>query len=132
MDFVVQQRNIDRLRWDGVEMIIGYRADNGFSVGANYTYLDGQRADSDNPPTGDAVTEKLNLRLRWEPPRSIYWSEYRVRHNGSQRAVLDPNEPLPPVGAILPSFTVHSLSAGVTLPDTGRVVHTPSRCCSTT
>jgi hemoglobin/transferrin/lactoferrin receptor protein len=124
VQFVVQQRNIDRLRWDGVEMILGYRADNGFSVAANYTYLDGQRVDSDNPPTGDAVAEKANLRLRWEPPRSIYWTEYRVRHNGSQRAVLDPNEPLPPVGDILPSFTVHSLGAGVNLPTAGRVGHT--------
>ncbi len=104
-------------------MVVGYRAENGFSVGANYTYLDGERADSDNPPTGDAVSEKINLRLRWEPPRGIYWSEYRVRHNGSQRAVLDPDQPVPPVGEILPSFTIHSLSAGVTLPSTGRVGH---------
>ncbi len=123
VQFVVQQRNIDRLRWDGVEMVVGYRADNGFSVGANYTYLDGERVDSDNPPTGDAVSEKVNLRLRWEPPRGIYWTEYRVRHNGAQRAVLDPNEPVPPVGEILPSFTVHGLSAGVTLPSSGRVGH---------
>jgi outer membrane receptor protein involved in Fe transport len=123
VQFVVQQRNIDRLRWDGVEMVVGYRADNGFSVGANYTYLDGERVDSENPPTGDSVTEKLNLRLRWEPPRGRYWSEYRVRHNGSQRAVLDPDEPLPPVGEILPSFTIHSLGAGVTLSNTGRVRH---------
>ena len=123
VDFVVQQRNIDRLRWEGVEMVIGYRADNGFSVGANYTNLDGERFDSDNPPTGDTATEKFNLRLRWEPPRGIYWTEYRLRYNGSQRAVFDPDEPVPPVGEILPSFTVHSLSAGVTLPSTGRVGH---------
>ena len=121
--FVVQQRNIDRLRWDGVELIVGYRAQNGFSIGANYTYLDGERVDSDNPPTGDAVSEKVNLRLRWEPPRGIWWTEYRLRSNGSQRAVFDPNEPPPPVGEILPSFTVHSLGAGVTLSDTGRVGH---------
>ncbi len=126
VDFVVQQRNIDRLRWDGVELIVGYRAENGFSVGANYTYLDGQRVDSDNPPTGDAVSEKVNLRLRWEPPRGIWWSEYRVRSNGAQRAVFDPNEPPPLVGEILPSFTIHSLGAGVTLPNTGRVGHSLS------
>jgi outer membrane receptor protein involved in Fe transport len=123
VDFVVQQRNNDRLRWEGVELIVGYRAQNGFSIGANYTYLDGERVDSDNPPTGDALSEKINLRLRWEPPRSIYWTEYRVRSNGSQRAVFDPNEPPPLVGEILPSFTIHSLGAGVTLPDTGRVGH---------
>ena len=124
VSFVVQQRNIDRLRWEGVEVVVGYRADNGFSVGANYTNLDGQRFDSDNPPTGDTATEKLNLRLRWEPPRSSYWAEYRVRYNGEQPLVLDPGDPVPPVGEVLPSFTVHSLSAGVTLPNTGRVGHT--------
>ena len=123
VDFVVQQRNIDQLRWEGIEMIVGYRADNGFSVGANYTYLNGERVDSDNPPTGDAVNEKINLRLRWEPPRGIYWTEYRLRSNGSQRVALSPNEEPGPIGEILPSFTVHSLGAGVTLPNTGRVGH---------
>jgi outer membrane receptor protein involved in Fe transport len=121
--FVVQQRNIDRLRWDGVEMVIGYRAGDGFSVGANYTYLDGERVDSERPPTGDAVTRKGTLRLRWEPPRSRYWTEYRLRHNGSQRAVLDPDEPVPPVGEVLPSFTIHSLAGGLRLSATGRVEH---------
>ena len=123
VQFVVQQRNIDRLRWDGVELVIGYRAENGFSVGANYTNIDGERIDSDNPPTGDTASEKFNLRLRWEPPRGIWWAEYRLRYNGSQRAVLDPDEPVPPVGEILPSFTVQSLSAGVTLPTDGRLDH---------
>ena len=126
VQFVVQQRNIDRLRWDGVEMIVGYRADNGLSVGANYTYLDGERADSTNPPTGDTLAEKVNLRLRWEPPRGRYWTEYRLRHNGSQRTNLEPNAPVPPVGEILPSFTIHSLGGGVTLPNAGRVGHTLS------
>ena len=103
--------------------IIGYRADNGFSVGANSTSLDGKRFDSTNPPTGDTVNEKLNLRLRWEPPLGRYWLEYRLRYNGEQPTNIAPNEPVPPVGETLPSFTVQALSAGVALPGSGRFEH---------
>ncbi len=126
VQFVVQQRNIDRLRWEGAELIVGYRTVNGLSVGANYTHLDGKRFDSTNPPTGDTVADKLNLHLRWQPPRGRYWLEYRLRRNGSQRTNLDPNEPVPPVGQILPSFAVHTLSGGVELPGLGRWQHSLS------
>ncbi len=121
--FVVQQRNIDRLRWEGVEAILGYRTANGWTLGGNYTHLDGKRIDSTNPPTGDTVSEKVNLYARYERPGSRWWGEYRLRHNGSQRANLDANEPVPPVGEILPSFTIHGLSGGVVLFERGALEH---------
>ncbi|MCP4204546.1 MAG: TonB-dependent receptor [bacterium] len=112
--FVVQQRNIDRLRYEGLELRVDVRPNDSWFVGGNFTHLDGERRDSTNPPTGDTVTDKLNFYTRWVPAGSDYWLEYRFRHNGDERANLDPGEPIPPVGEILPSFSVHSLSGGWT------------------
>ncbi len=120
--FVVQQRNIEELRWEGVEMVIGYRLENGISVGGNYTHLDGKRRDSTNPPTGDSVGDKYNAYVRWDRPTGRrVWAEYRLRHNEDQKANLDPNEPPPTVGLVLPAFTIHTLGAGV------RLFETPSQ-----
>ncbi len=112
--FVVQQRNIDRLRYEGVELRVDVRTADAWHLGGNFTHLDGERLDSTNPPTGDTVTDKLNLYARWMPLGRDYWLEYRLRHTGDERANLDPGEPIPPVGEILPSFSVHNLSGGWT------------------
>ncbi len=121
--FVVQQKNVERLRYEGVELVLGYRADNGVSVGGNLTHLDSERLDSANPPTGDSFADKYNAYLRYDRPGGRFWVEYRLRHNDSTRANLDPDEPLPAVGATLPSFTVHTLSGGVLLFERGRQEH---------
>jgi outer membrane receptor protein involved in Fe transport len=119
--FVVQQRNVDRVEIEGIELVGGYRFANGWSLGGNYTYLDSRRVDSDNPPTGDVASESINAWVRYQRPR---WSiEYRARHNGSERAVLDPGDPVPVTGEVLPSFTVHSLNGLIDLFDTAATRH---------
>jgi len=120
--FVVQQRNIDRLRYDGIEAALSYRWRD-VSFHANYTHLDGERVDSTNPPSGDTFSDKYNLAVRYQPQAGRYWAEYRFRRNGDEPASLDPNEPLPPVGAILPSFTTHSISMGATVFEGSRAKH---------
>jgi outer membrane receptor protein involved in Fe transport len=109
VSFVVQQRNVDRTKIEGVEVAGGYRFGPGLTVGANYTWLDGRREDSDNPPTGDVAGDSYNAYLRWD--RKRFSVEYRVRHDGEESAVLEPGDPVPTVGDTLPSFTVHSLNA---------------------
>jgi hemoglobin/transferrin/lactoferrin receptor protein len=123
VDFVVQQVNADRLRYDGIEISLGWRSASGLTVGGNYTHLNGKRIDSTNPPTGDTVTEKINAYVRWQPLDSRYWAEYRLRRNGDERANIDPDEGIPAVGEIIPSFTIHTLAGGVTLYDNGRQAH---------
>ncbi len=113
--FVVQERNIEKLRYEGAEFAVGYHSPRGFALGGNYTYVDGERTDSTNPPTGDSFGDKINLYARYSPGTSRWWVEYRLRRNGEEKANLDPNEPLPPVGARLPAFTVHSLAGGARL-----------------
>jgi outer membrane receptor protein involved in Fe transport len=120
--FVVQQRNAEQLRTEGVELALGYRAESGLTLGANYTYLDSERLDSENPPTGDTYRDKVVAWVRWEPERRPYWIEYRVRANGSTPVNLEPNEPAPPVGTELPSFEVHTVAGGARF-ERGRLAH---------
>lgn len=113
--FVVQDRNAERLRYQGVELALGVHSHYGLTFGGNYTWIDGNRTDSINPPTGDSYSKKMYGYLRYEPQTARYWIEVHSRHNGAVAANLDPNAPVPPVGKTLPSFTVHGAGAGVRL-----------------
>ena len=117
VSFVVQQRNADVLKIDGFELAGGYRFDSGFSVGGNYTRIDGESVNGGPAadPTGETFSEKLNLSARWDPSSSRYWIEYRLRYNGEEDIFIDPNAFPGPIGTVLPSFTVHTLAAGVRL-----------------
>ena len=123
VDFVVQQQNAERLRYQGIELAAGYRTEVGVTLGGNYTHLDADRLDSTNPPTGDTYGDKYVGYLRWEPTERPFWVEYRFRYNASTPANLDANEPVPAVGDTLPSFAVHTLAGGVTLFERGRWGH---------
>lgn len=108
--FVVQQRNLDVIEYDGWELSGGYRFDFGLSVNANYSHLEGIRLSGSLPlPTSDSYSDKWNLRLRFDPSDAPYLLEYRARHNGDEGIALTPGEPPPLVGTTLPDFTVHSL-----------------------
>jgi hemoglobin/transferrin/lactoferrin receptor protein len=113
--FVVQQRNVQRLRYQGVELAMGYRTATDITVGGNYTHLDSDLLDSQNPPTGDTYGDKFVAFVRWEPAERPFWCEYRVRHNASEAVNLAVGAPVPAVGRTLPSFTVHTVAAGVSL-----------------
>ena len=115
VSFVVQQRNLDQIKYEGVEAMIGYRFDRGISLGANYTYFDPTFLDADNPPTGDTYSDKFNFHVRYDQLKGRWWAEYRFRMNGEADAVSDPDQPVPAVGAILPSFQIHTLAGGITL-----------------
>lgn len=121
--FVVQQRNIDRLRYEGVEAAIGYRFGFGLAVGGNYTHLSGRRVGLSAAPVDEQYTDKINLFARYEPTSQRFWVEYRLRHNGSADVQLDANEPAPPVGRELPAFSIHSLSGGYRIYDGARFRH---------
>ncbi len=122
-DFVVQQRNIDQVIFKGIETLVGYRFNNGVSLGANYTYFDPEFIDSDNPPTGNTYSDKFNFNVRYDQPRGRFWAEYRVRINGEADTVSDPDQPIPSIGLKLPSFQIHTLAGGVTLFPQARIKH---------
>jgi outer membrane receptor for ferrienterochelin and colicins len=119
--FVVQDRNAERLRYQGVELALGWHSRSGVTLGGNYTRIDGSRIDSINPPTGDSYSNKTYVYARYEPQNTRYWMEYHVRHNGAAAVNLDPNQPIPAVGLTLPSFTVQGAGVGVRLFQTAGV-----------
>ncbi|MCB1056306.1 MAG: TonB-dependent receptor [Acidobacteria bacterium] len=123
---VVQQRNVDRLRYEGFEGTLGYRSTNGWVFGANYTHLSARRVGQSAVPVEDLFSTKINGWVRWQPPAGRFWVEYRVRHNGEEDARFDPGEPPPLVGETLPAFTVHTLAAGARLFEIGRQEHSLS------
>jgi len=121
--FVVQQRNIDRLRYEGVELMGRYRLGDSWTLSGNFTKLDAERIDSINPPTGDTYGEKINVSARYQATSARWWAEYRGRHNGEDQANLEPGEPVPAVGVTLPDFTIHTLAGGILLFEGDRVGH---------
>ncbi|MEO7793920.1 MAG: TonB-dependent receptor [Thermoanaerobaculia bacterium] len=121
--FVVQQRNVDQLQYEGIEVALGLRLREMLSVGANYTHLTGKRAGQAAVPVDDQYNDKLNLFLRYEPRGGRWWAEYNVRHNWSAEISLEPGEPAPAVGDTLPAFTIHGLGGGVILFTRGTQEH---------
>lgn len=119
---VVQQRNLDRLKYRGYELAGGYRWESGFGFGGNLSRLEGERRGGAPVPTGDYST-KVNLFLRYDPIGKPFRAEYRVRHNTAVDVPLQPGEAPPIVGTELPDFTVHSVLASYTL-DFGGLKHT--------
>ena len=125
IDVVIQQRNADVLRADGVEVAGGFRFDNGVSIGGNFTTLDGE-SELGGPSadvTGNTFSEKWNGFVRYDSPARKWWAEYAIRHNGEEDIFLDPGEQPGPLGEVLPSFTVHRLAGGLTLFDNDSQEH---------
>lgn len=116
VSFIVQQRNADVLKVDGVEVAGGFRFDNGVSLGGNFTHLEGESVNRDAAadPTGDTFSEKWHGFVRYDSPNR-WWAEYAVRHNGEEDVDLDPAALPGPLGRILPSFTLHRLAGGLTV-----------------
>ncbi len=117
VSFIVQQRNADVLKVDGIEVAGGFRWDNGVSVGGNFTHLEGESVTGGAAadPTGDTFSEKWHGFVRYESPANNWWAEYSLRHNGEEDVDLDPAALPGPLGRILPSFTLHRLAAGLTV-----------------
>ncbi|MEJ2084423.1 MAG: hypothetical protein P8Y44_01925, partial [Acidobacteriota bacterium] len=104
----------------------GYAWDMGVSIGANYTHLTGQAQLGGDAadPTGDTFSDKIAGYVRWVQPRTgRFWAEYRIRHNGESDITLDPGEDPGLIGETLPSFTIHTLAAGVTAFENERWAH---------
>lgn len=121
--FVVQQRNVDQLRYEGIETALGFRLADSFSVGANYTHLTAKRTGQAAVPVDDQYNDKLNAFVRYEPRGGRWWAEYSLRHNWSADISLEEGEPAPAAGGSLPAFTIHSVGGGVVLFQRGPQEH---------
>jgi outer membrane receptor protein involved in Fe transport len=107
-----QNINVDKLRIQGIEMLGRLVFRFGLSVSANYTHITSKDIGNPEMPYTDTFSSKLNLNLRFDDPRGLFWLDYNVRHHGDQKdVVLGDN----PIGDIIPGFTVHNAGVGLNL-----------------
>jgi outer membrane receptor protein involved in Fe transport len=116
-----QNVNLDKLLFRGAELSAEALVTGGLSVAGSYTWSDSEDELDPSNPIGDTFASKVTGALRYRDPGSRYWAEYRVRHNGERKDVTLSDNPL---GDVLPSFTVHAVRGGVSLPRFGAA--TPS------
>jgi hemoglobin/transferrin/lactoferrin receptor protein len=107
-----QNVNVDKLRMRGIEVLGKVAFDFGVSAMANVTYIKSKDLGNPETPYVDTYSSKFNFNLRYDHPSKLFWLGYDLRINGDQKDVdLGVN----PIGDIIPGYTVHSLSAGITL-----------------
>ena len=103
--------NVDKLRFEGVEINGEVMPLAGVTVGGTYTYLDSKDVLNPNNPLGDTYSSKVTAKLSYRDPAGRFWGEYRVRHNGEQRDTQPGFLSL--LGETLPAFTVHDARVGL-------------------
>jgi outer membrane receptor protein involved in Fe transport len=104
--------NVQKLRLQGFEALVQINFDFGLMLTSNYNYFISNNLTNPELPYSDTYGSRLNVNLRYNFPKDIFWIEYHVRYSGEQKDVqLVEN----PIGDVLPSFTVHSLRGGITL-----------------
>ena len=114
----VQNQNIGKLRVDGLELVAGARARNGFETSASWTRILGRNITDPDRPVGDSYSSKLVGDVGYRAPRGWFTAGYTARYQGEQKdAIVGTN----PIGDVIPSFVVHSARASVRLPDRGGV-----------
>ncbi len=125
-----QNVNVDKLRYQGVELFGEYAPLVGLTLGLGFSWLDSEDVNDENNPIGDAYRTKVTADLTYRDPGDRFWARYDFRYHGKQE-ICDPSDPgfeecraqviEPPIGFEVPSFNVHNLRAGVKLFQAGRV-----------
>ncbi len=112
--------NVERLRDQGVEMLLQAALPAGFTIGSSYTKIDSKNISNPLNPVGDSYSSKVTGSLGWKDSGGRFWTEYLVRANGRRKDVALGKSP---IGPVLPGFTVHSLRGGAKLFSTGALEH---------
>jgi outer membrane receptor for ferrienterochelin and colicins len=110
----VQNQNIGKLRVDGLELLAGARAVHGFDASASWTRFLGHNVSDPGSPIGDSYSSKIVGDVGYRGMRDLFSVGYTVRFQGEQKDVIVGTNP---IGAAIPSFTVHSAHASVRLLD---------------
>jgi hemoglobin/transferrin/lactoferrin receptor protein len=108
-----QNRNVGKLRVDGVEVITGVRFARGIDASINGTWFEGTNVSNPGAPVGDSYSSKIVGDLGYRAPSGLFSVGYTVRHQGETSEVIVGTNP---IGPVIPAFTVHSARAGLRLP----------------
>ncbi len=115
-----QNVNVDRLRDQGVEVLLQASLHAGFRVASSYTQIESRNVSNPLNPVGDSYSSKLTGSLAWQQAGGRFWSEYLVRANGKRKDVALGTSP---IGPVLPAFTIHSVRGGAKLFSMGALSH---------
>ena len=120
---VLQNVNVERLRFRGVEVMAQVGLGSGFWIEGNYAHQSSEDVDDPVNPVGDTYSDKIVGEVSYRRPTGRFMLAYRIRRNGEQKEDFPT---MSAVGPVLPSFTVHTLYGSLRLPDLGRTRNTLS------
>lgn len=109
---VFQNRNVSRLRIQGLEVTGGMRFASGIAASLNAARLEGRNISDPDSPVGDSYSTKVVGDIAYRSPMERVTIGYTVRHQGEQHETLVAASP---VGAVIPAFTVHSARGSLRL-----------------
>lgn len=139
-----QNVNVAKIRVKGVELLAEWQPVVGFTIGATYTWLDGDDlsptsedgVDLDrNNPVGDSYSNRVTAELAYRQPAGKFWAAFQFRHNGEQKnsgsligTQVDRNCGATAAGGdgtdcTIPAFTVMHLRGGIRLFNYGMTSH---------
>jgi outer membrane receptor protein involved in Fe transport len=139
-----QNVNVAKIRVKGVELLAEWQPVVGFTIGATYTWLDGDDlsptsedgVDLDrNNPVGDSYSNRVTAELAYRQPAGKFWAAFQFRHNGEQQnsgsligTQVDRNCGATATGGdgtdcTIPAFTVMHLRGGIRLFNYGMTSH---------
>lgn len=108
-----QNRNVGKLRIEGVEVTTGVRFARGVEASVNGTWFEGTNVSNPGAPIGDSYSSKIVGDLGYRAPSGLFTLGYTVRRQGQTSEVIVGTNP---IGPVIPAFTVHSARAGLRLP----------------
>ena len=108
-----QNRNVGKLRIDGLEVVTGVRFVRGIEASVNGTWFEGTNVSNPGAPIGDSYSSKIVGDLGYRAPSGLFSLGYTVRRQGETAEVIVGTNP---IGPVIPAFTVHSARAGLRLP----------------
>lgn len=103
--------NVDRLRYQGVELSAEVGAGSGVSLEGHATLLDVADARDPSRVLAESYPGKVGLAVRWDDSAGRFGLRWGVRRNGAREVP----EGTTPVGTTIPAFTVHGVRATAAL-----------------
>ncbi len=120
---VLQNVNVEQLRFRGVEIMAQVGLGAGFWIEGNYAHQSSEDVNDPLNPVGDTYSDKIVGEVSYRRPAGRFMLAYRVRHNGEQKEDFPT---VSAVGPVLPSFTVHTIYGSLRLPNLGGTRNTLS------
>jgi outer membrane receptor protein involved in Fe transport len=119
-----QNVNIDKLRFQGVELAVDVMPVDGLTLRGNFSHVDSKDVNNPVNPIGDTYSNKFVASAAYRDPGGRFWASYNLRHQGEQKDIDVGFQNA--VGEVIPAFTVNDVRGGVRLFELGSTSHSLS------